>query len=78
MALDENDHGKIPRKNSMEDVDWVMQINGCFIAIWTTTHGLHLEVGKFGCPSTRLRVPKQQYHNSMNVRILNNPHARQK
>jgi hypothetical protein len=36
VALDENDHGKIPWKNSMEDVDWVHEgsrwvckINGC-------------------------------------------------
>jgi hypothetical protein len=39
---------------------------------------LHLEVGKFGCPSIRLGGPKQQDHNFMNAHISNNPHARQK
>jgi len=39
---------------------------------------LHLEVGKFGRPSIRLREPRQQDHSFMNAHILNNLHASQK
>jgi hypothetical protein len=41
-------------------------------------HELHLEVGKFGSPFTRPRGPRQEDHGSMNVHILNNPHAKKK
>jgi hypothetical protein len=90
----ESDHGKIPPNHAMEDVNWVHErsrwvckINGCidsYTAKWLlhchldNKHGLHLEEGKFGCPSTCFGGPRQQYHGSMNVCILNNPHARQK
>jgi len=37
-----------------------------------------MEVGKFGRPSIHVRGPRQQNHCVMNLRILNNPHARQK
>jgi hypothetical protein len=37
-----------------------------------------MEVGKFGRPSTRVGGPRQQNHHVVNVRILNNPHVRQK
>jgi hypothetical protein len=37
-----------------------------------------MEVGKFGCPFTHARGPRQQNLHAMNVQILNNPHARQK
>ncbi len=42
------------------DAPTIMRLNGCFIAIWTTTHGLHLEVGKFGDPFTHPWGPPQQ------------------
>ncbi len=38
----------------------------------------HMELGKFGRPSTRVGGPRQQNHHAMNVRILSNPHGRQK
>jgi len=41
-------------------------------------HGLHMELGKFSCPFTCVGGPRQQNHHAMNVRILNNPHVRQK
>jgi hypothetical protein len=37
-----------------------------------------MEVGKFGCPSTRVGGPRQQNHHAVNAQILSNPHARQK
>jgi hypothetical protein len=37
-----------------------------------------MELGKFGRPSTRVGGPRQQNHHAMNVRILSNPHGRQK
>jgi hypothetical protein len=37
-----------------------------------------MEVSKYGCPSTHVGGPRQQNHHAMNVRILSNPHARQK
>jgi hypothetical protein len=78
----------------MEDADWVHErsrwkckINGCtdaYAAKWLfrqhldNKHGLRMEVGKFGRPSTCVGGPRQQNHHVMNIRILNNPHARQK
>jgi hypothetical protein len=41
-------------------------------------HELHLEIGKFGRPFICPRGLRQQDHNSMNVHILSNPHAKQK
>jgi len=91
VASHGNDRGKIPPNHVMEDVEWVHEgsrwvckINGCtdsYAAKWLlhrhldNKHGLHLEVGKFGCPSIHLGGPKQQDHGSMNVHILNNPLA---
>jgi hypothetical protein len=37
-----------------------------------------LEVGKFGHPFTHPKGPRQEDHGSMNVHILNNPHAKKK
>ncbi len=37
----------------------------------------HIEVSKYGCPSTHVGGPRQQNHYAMNIRILNNPHAKQ-
>jgi hypothetical protein len=37
-----------------------------------------MELGKFGCPFTRVGGPRQQNHHVMNARILSNPHVRQK
>ncbi len=37
-----------------------------------------MKVGKYGRPSTHVKGPRQQNHHAMNVRILCNPHARQK
>jgi hypothetical protein len=37
-----------------------------------------MELGKSGRPSTRVGGPRQQNHHAMNVRILNNPHVKQK
>jgi hypothetical protein len=78
----------------MEDADWVhkgskwkCKINGCtnaYAAKWLlrqhldNKHGLRMELGKFGCPSTCVGGLRQQNHHAMNARILSNPHARQK
>jgi hypothetical protein len=37
-----------------------------------------MELGKSGCPSTRVGGPRQQNHHAMNARILSNLHVRQK
>jgi hypothetical protein len=37
-----------------------------------------MELGKYGRPFTRVGGLRQQNHHAMNVRILSNPHARQK
>ncbi len=39
---------------------------------------IHMEVGKYGCPSICVGGPRQQNHRVMNTRILSNPHATQK
>jgi hypothetical protein len=78
----------------MEDANWVHEgskwkckINGCtnsYVAKWLlcqhldNKHGLRMELGKFSRPSTRVGGPRQQNHHAMNVRILSNPHTRQK
>jgi hypothetical protein len=94
VASHENDHGEIRSNHAMKNVDWVhkgsrwvCKINGCIDNYVTkqllhchldNKHMLHLEVGKYGRPSTHLGEPRQQNHSFMNVHILNNPHARQK
>ncbi len=37
-----------------------------------------MEVNKSGRPSIHVGGPRQQNHHVMNIRILSNPHARQK
>ncbi len=94
VASHESDQVKIPPNHAMEDADWVHEgsrwkckINGCtntYAAKWLlcqhldNKYGLHMQVGKFFRPSTRVGGPRQQNHHAMNARILNNPHARQK
>jgi len=46
--------------------------------IFLDKHGLRMDVGKYGCPSTHVGGPRQQNHHAMNAQILNNPHAREK
>jgi hypothetical protein len=41
-------------------------------------HKLRMEVGKSGHPFTCVGKSRQQNHHVMNVRILNDPHVRQK
>jgi len=94
LASHESDQIKIPPNHVMEDANWVHEaskwkckINGCthiYVAKWLlcqhldNKHKFCMEVGKSGCPSTRVSGPMQQNHHVMNVQILNNPHARQK
>ncbi len=94
MASHENDQVEIPPNHVMEDADWVhkgsrwkCKINGCINAYavkWLlrqhldNKHELRMEVGKYGCPSIHVRGPRQQNHHVMNIRLLSNPHARQK
>ncbi len=94
MASHESDQIKELPNHAMEDAGWVhkgsrwkCKINGCtntYVAKWLfcqhldNKHGLHMEVGKSGRPSTRVGGPKQQNHHAMNAQVLSNPHARQK
>ncbi len=94
MASHESDQIEVPPNHAMEDADWVHEgskwkckINGCtntYAVKWLlcqhldNKHRLCMEVGKFGRPFTCVRGPRQQNHHVMNIRILNNPHARQK
>jgi hypothetical protein len=91
MASHESDRVEIPPNHAMEDVDWVhkgsrwkCKINGCidtYAAKWLlrkhldNKHGLCMEVGKSNHPSTCVGGPR---HRAVNIRILSNPHARQK
>jgi hypothetical protein len=36
-----------------------------------------MELGKYGCPSTRVGGPRQPNHHVMNAQISSNSHARQ-
>jgi hypothetical protein len=90
----ESDQVEVPPNHAMEDAYWVhkgskwkCKINGCtnvYSAKWLlhqhldNKHGLRMELGKFFHPSTCVGGPRQQNHHVMNVRILSNPHARQK
>jgi hypothetical protein len=94
VASHENDQIKIPPNHAMEDADWVhkgsrwkCKINGCidtYATKWLlcqhldNKHRLRMEASKYGYPSTRVGGPRQQNHHAMNIRILSNPHARQK
>jgi hypothetical protein len=91
MASHENDQVEVPPNHAMEDAFWVhkgskwkCKINGCtnvYAAKWllrqhlNNKHKLHMELGKYGHPSTRVWGPRQQNHHAL---ILSNPHARQK
>ncbi len=90
----ESDQVEVPPNHAMEDADWVHEgskwkckINVCtnaYAANWLlrqhldNKHGLRMELGKSGHPSTHVGGPRQQNHHAMNARILSNPHARQK
>jgi len=94
MVSHESDQVEVPPNHAMEDADWVHEgskwkckINGCtntYATKWLlrqhldNKHGLRMELGKSGRPSTRVGGPKQQNHHAMNARILSNPHTRQK
>ncbi len=94
VASHESDQVEVLPNHVMEDVDsvhkgskWKCKINGCtnaYVAKWIfcqhldNKHGLRMELGKFGRPSTRVDEPRQQNHHAMNVQILSNPHTRQK
>ncbi len=74
MASHESDQVEAPSNHAMEDVDWVHEgsrwkckINGCtntYVVKWLfrqhlyNKHGLRMEVGKYGHPSTFIRGPK--------------------
>ncbi len=94
MVSHESDQVEVPPFHAMEDADWVhggsrwkYKINGCthtYVVKWLlcqhldNKHGLRMEVGKFGRPSTCVGRPRQQNPLAMNVQILSNPRARQK
>ncbi len=94
VASHESDKVEVPPNHAMEDVDWVHErskwkckINGCTNAYATkwllhqhldNKHGLRMELGKFGRPSTHVGGPTQQNHHAMNVQILSNSHVKQK
>jgi hypothetical protein len=83
VASHESDQVKVPPNHAV-----VGKINGCidvYAGKWLLhqhldgqqTRALH-EVGKYVHTSTHVGGPRQQNHHVINVRILNNPHARQK
>jgi hypothetical protein len=94
VASHESDQVEIPPNHAMEDANWVHEgsiwkckINGCtnaYVAKWLlrqhldNKHGLCMEVGKFGRPSTHVGGPRQQNRHAMNAQILSNPHTRHK
>ncbi len=94
MASHESDQVEVPPNHAMEDANWVHEgskwkckINGCtnaYVAKWLlrqhldNKHGLCMELGKFGHPSTCVGGSRQQNHHAMNVQILSNRHTRQK
>jgi hypothetical protein len=85
VASHESDQVEIPPNHAMEDVDWVHEgsrwkckINGCtnvYVIKWLlcqhldNKHGLHMEIGKYRCPSIRVGGggPTQQNHHVVNV-----------
>jgi len=90
----DNDQIEVQPNHAIEDEDWVHErskwkckINGCthtYATEWLfhqhldNKHRLCMEVGKSCRPFIRVGGPRQQNHHAMNVRILSNPHARQK
>jgi len=94
MASCESGQVEVPPNHAMEDADWVHEgskwkckINGCtntYATKWLlcqhldNKHGFHMELSKYGRPSTHVGGPRQQNHHVMNARILSNLHARQK
>ncbi len=79
----ESDQVEVPPNHAMEDADWVHEgskwkckING-FTNIYAAKqllrqhldnkHGLCMELGKSGRPSTHVGGPRQQNHHAMNV-----------
>jgi hypothetical protein len=94
MVSHESDQVEVPPNHAMENADWVHErsrwkckINGCtdvYAAKWVlrqhldNKHRFRMEVGKSSHPFTCVGRPRQQNHHAMNVRILNDPHVRQK
>jgi hypothetical protein len=72
------------KKKSSSVISLHLKIMHAYVAKWLlrqhldNKHRLCMEVGKSGCPFTRVGGPRQQNHHAMNVRILSNPHAKQK
>jgi hypothetical protein len=78
----------------MGGIEWVHEgsrgyykVNACtsfYVAKWLfcrhldQTHGLQMQLCRFGHPYIHLDGFRQQDHTSMNVCILNNLHARKK
>jgi len=56
----------------------LMWVNGYFINIWTTNTGFAWRYANLVVLLLVLGGPRQQNHHAMNVRILSNPHVRQK
>jgi len=94
VASHESEQVEVPPNHAMEDANWVHEGSRwkCKINGWTDAyatkwllhqhlenkHKLHMELNKYGHPSTCVERPKQQNHHVMNAQILSNPHARQK
>ncbi len=89
MASHESDKVEVAPNHAMEDADWVHEGSGwkctnAYVAKWLfhqhldNKHELHMEVGKSGHPFIHVGGPRQQNHHAMNIRILSNPHAKQK
>ncbi len=70
-----------------EGSKWCCKVDTCtcsYAAKWLfrkhleRTHSFRMQIGRLGCPFGCPKGPKQQDHGSLNVRILNNPHVKQK
>ncbi len=88
-SLMQDEHGDV-----MEDNEWIHESSRkcCKVNAYSNsyatkvmfrrhldqTHGLQKQLSRSKHPSTNPRGFKRQDHTSMNVYILNNPHARQK
>ncbi len=85
----QDEHGDAMENNEWahEGSKWCYKVDACtrsYVAEWLLykhleqTHSLWMQIGRLRHPSTRPWGPRQQDHGSMNARILNNLHARQK
>ncbi len=89
VASHESDQVEIPPNHAMEDANWVHEgskwkckINGCtnvYATKWLfrqhldSKHGLRMELSKSGCPSTRVKGPRQRNHHAMNALNFEQP-----